>query len=1332
MILLACLGLTSTLLAMEPPDPGAVDRHKADGTWPARLARAREIGNHRVNPQLAQRFLARLQRTAPDDGSVTPQSPLPAWSGMPTAGTNKVLVFLIDFPDQPHTNDATLIENKLFGSGTPAEFPQESLQKYYLRSSYGKLTLIGEAYGWYRMAHDRDWYTTEYGTGNRCNGKIIEEVVDHFDAAVDYSPYDNNGDGQVDYVAVLWSGPDTGWSGFWWGYQWSLIVPIVRDGVSFTDFSWQWESRPVGTAFTAQTIIHETGHALGLPDYYDYDEAQGPDGGVGWLDMMDGNWGDHNGFSKTMLDWITPAIVSSGSVVRTLPALAQTPEAVTVMPGLSAGSVPYSEYFLVENRHRVANDTGLPSDGLLVWHVDATPNAAGTDFAYDNSYAEHKLLRLMEADGLEEIETGDGEADAGDYYNQGDQFTPSSTPNSYSYAGADTGVRLTGISADGPTMTATVSVGALSTALACTPAAIARTAPQGGSVGPEAFQVWSVDGSLNYTVSNTATWLSVAPTTGSTSGGHISHTLTYATATLPAGVHLATIQITSADAANSPLTITVAVMITAGTVADAVDAPQLNWRSGGEAPWFWQSAATVDHVDAARSGACSDAGTSWVETTLQGPGQLAFWWSVSSEPDRDGLRFLLDGAPATDLASGNVAWQRLEVEIPAGVHTGRWTYAKDGSGSAGTDAGWLDLVAYRAESQPPVLAVAPAALTLATLQGQNVPAQQTDLWNSGGGQVVCNLTANRSWLTVTPAVASSAGSVTPLTLTFATTSLAAGNYTAAVTVDDPNAANAPIIIAVDLTVQGARASLAEALDAPDLIWLSGGGAPWFPQGATSHDNSDAARSGAIGDATNSWLATTIIGPGTLDFWWAIASETNRDTLEVTLNGTPLAGPLSGNSGWQQPSFALGTGAQTLRWDYAKDASRGEDEDAAWLDQVSFAPTAANTLPNALDNYSIPWSTSGNANWYYQTALSYDGADAARSGAISRNQSSDLTTTLTGPGTLCFRWKTECQVLDSLQFLVDGVSQPFSLQGTRPWRFVSTTIPAGTHTCVWRLQDNSFLSSSAYGLVDRVRYDPATPGTLAEALEIEALPLTTDGDSLWGWQSAETHDGADAAQTGVFQHNQQSHLRTTVQGPGELAFWWQVSSETKDRLSLWLDEVEVAGIGGETTWALYTRDVGAGPHTLRWTYAKDATDHGGSDYAWVDQLSFLPLAMDADGDGIDDGWEFGYVGNLSAMTATSDSDADGFTDVQEAAADSNPTNAASYLHFEAVAPQSDGAVALQWQGATGKHYHVERTSALVGGFGVIQSNVPGAVTTTWTDRAAPTNTPAFYRVRLRAQ
>jgi hypothetical protein len=58
----------------------------------------------------------------------------------------------------------------------------------------------------------------------------------------------------------------------------------------------------------------------------------------------------------------------------------------------------------------------------------------------------------MEADGLEQIETGDGEADAGDYYVAGKVFDTNTTPNSKRYNETATGVSVNSISGSGNLM----------------------------------------------------------------------------------------------------------------------------------------------------------------------------------------------------------------------------------------------------------------------------------------------------------------------------------------------------------------------------------------------------------------------------------------------------------------------------------------------------------------------------------------------------------------------------------------------------------------------------------------------------------------------------------------------------------------------------------------------------------------------------------------------------------------------------------------------------------------------------------------------------------------
>jgi hypothetical protein len=275
----------------------------------------------------------------------------------------------------------------------------------------------------------------------------------------DFSRYDNDGDGRIDYFVVIFAGPPDDWVDFWWAYYqpWSDDSYVV-DGKRFSWYSFQGEGP---SPYSPRVVIHETGHALGLPDYYDYDEpagtaGEGPPGGLGGLDMMDHNSGDHNCFSKFLLGWIAPRILSQGSNQVSLRPSDAAADAALLMHGEPPFD-PYGEYFLVQNRRRQGNDSDLPADGLMIWHVDARLHELG-GVLNNNSSTDHKLLRLMEADGLEEIERG-GRADAGDFYLPGDVFGTGTTPSSHRNDGAPTNLVADSISQNNGLMSLQASLG---------------------------------------------------------------------------------------------------------------------------------------------------------------------------------------------------------------------------------------------------------------------------------------------------------------------------------------------------------------------------------------------------------------------------------------------------------------------------------------------------------------------------------------------------------------------------------------------------------------------------------------------------------------------------------------------------------------------------------------------------------------------------------------------------------------------------------------------------------------------------------------------------------
>jgi subtilisin family serine protease len=139
-------------------------------------------------------------------------------------------------------------------------------------------------------------------------------------------------------------------------------------------------------------------------------------------------------------------------------------------------------------------------------------------------------------------------------------------------------------------------------------------------------------------------------------------------------------------------------------LADSLDATSLVWTTGGTRGWFGQWLSTSDGFDAARCGNIWDNQSSWVQTTVLGPGRLSFYWRVSSEADMDYLRFMVDGVQEAYL-SGEIDWNQMTLDLPAGTHTLRWTYSKDGGGSSGEDKGWLDQVSFIRDARGPVIRI---------------------------------------------------------------------------------------------------------------------------------------------------------------------------------------------------------------------------------------------------------------------------------------------------------------------------------------------------------------------------------------------------------------------------------------------------------------------------------------------------------------------------------------------------------------------------------------------------------------------------------------------------
>ena len=147
-------------------------------------------------------------------------------------------------------------------------------------------------------------------------------------------------------------------------------------------------------------------------------------------------------------------------------------------------------------------------------------------------------------------------------------------------------------------------------------------------------------------------------------------------------------------------------------LAVALDTPGRVWTTGGTAPWAGfvpgGPAPAHDGIDAAMPGKIETGQTSWIETTVNGPGKVSFWWKTSSQFARDEAEFSIDGE-IVGLLSGEEIWRSITQTYGEGQHVLRWAYHKGsrqlGSPAfAGQDRMWLDEVTI-AESVPLDIAV---------------------------------------------------------------------------------------------------------------------------------------------------------------------------------------------------------------------------------------------------------------------------------------------------------------------------------------------------------------------------------------------------------------------------------------------------------------------------------------------------------------------------------------------------------------------------------------------------------------------------------------------------
>lgn len=165
-------------------------------------------------------------------------------------------------------------------------------------------------------------------------------------------------------------------------------------------------------------------------------------------------------------------------------------------------------------------------------------------------------------------------------------------------------------------------------------------------------------------------------------------------------------------------------------LVSALDAPDLNWFSGGDLAWFDESEADSAGGSVARTGAVEDEQNSALATQVRGPGTLSFRWRVSSEEDYDSLVFSMNGS-LEEVIDGEVEWTTVTKELGEGDHTLTWDYRRDELDGDGMNAGFLDAVMFVVLTPTPEPTPAPTPAPEPT----PTPAPSGSRSGGGGGSV---------------------------------------------------------------------------------------------------------------------------------------------------------------------------------------------------------------------------------------------------------------------------------------------------------------------------------------------------------------------------------------------------------------------------------------------------------------------------------------------------------------------------------------------------------------------------------------------------------------------
>lgn len=311
------------------------------------------------------------------------------------------------------------INDMLFGNKNQTGW--ESVSSFYKESSYGKLNITGTVSDWY----DPNLTAAQIAKKDEASeytytGELLDDAIAWYKKKynTDMKEFDNNSDGYIDGVFLVYSAPDYTYddslssSTFWAFTSWTNSKGNTSSPVGCTYFwaSYDFMYEGYEDELDSHTFVHETGHMLGLDDYYSYntlskDDYMGPSP-AGNITMMDANVTDLDCYSKFSLGWTEPYLIDKEGEL-TISLSSENGDSIIIPAKGATVNNAYDEYAILElfgpeglsekdlkEGYSYNLSSGkITDDGIRMYHIDSrlcTYDSTGKNIVYSSDPTEYK------------------------------------------------------------------------------------------------------------------------------------------------------------------------------------------------------------------------------------------------------------------------------------------------------------------------------------------------------------------------------------------------------------------------------------------------------------------------------------------------------------------------------------------------------------------------------------------------------------------------------------------------------------------------------------------------------------------------------------------------------------------------------------------------------------------------------------------------------------------------------------------------------------------------------------------------------------------------------